>query len=141
MAARQQQQIENQQQVLVAKEQRLKYLKQQDQRQQHIVAEGDRLKKLRDRVESQEMKLKKLRALRGEVDKHRNTNGTLSKKRKQKNLNMFLKSLYALLSQELNKSSLVDRSKFLCWTNIRNYKYESFFVTLSYLRKQFLACL
>lgn len=114
MAARQQQQIENQQQVLVAKEQRLKYLKQQDQRQQHIVAEGDRLKKLRDRVESQEMKLKKLRALRGEVDKHRNTNGTLSKKRKQKNKNMFLKSLYALLSQELNKSSLVDRSKFLC---------------------------
>lgn len=78
MAARQQQQIENQQQVLVAKEQRLKYLKQQDQRQQHIVAEGDRLKKLRDRVESQEMKLKKLRALRGEVDKHRNTNGTLN---------------------------------------------------------------
>ena len=79
MAARQQQQIEHQQQVLVAKEQRLKYLKQQDQRQQHIIAEGDRLKKLRDRVESQEMKLKKLRALRGEVDKHRNTNGTLSK--------------------------------------------------------------
>lgn len=83
MAARQQQQIENQQQVLVAKEQRLKYLKQQDQRQQHIVAEGDRLKKLRDRVESQEMKLKKLRALRGEVDKHRNTNGTLSKNGKK----------------------------------------------------------
>ncbi|XP_061173781.1 apoptosis-stimulating of p53 protein 1-like isoform X2 [Saccostrea echinata] len=78
MAARQQQQIEHQQQVLVAKEQRLKYLKQQDQRQQHIIAEGDRLKKLRDRVESQEMKLKKLRALRGEVDKHRNTNGSLN---------------------------------------------------------------
>ncbi|XP_078314634.1 apoptosis-stimulating of p53 protein 2-like isoform X6 [Crassostrea virginica] len=78
MAARQQQQIEHQQQVLVAKEQRLKYLKQQDQRQQHIIAEGDRLKKLRDRVESQEMKLKKLRALRGEVDKHRNTNGMLN---------------------------------------------------------------
>lgn len=79
MAARQQQQIENQQQILVAKEQRLKYLKQQEQRQQHITAENERLKKLRDRVESQEMKLKKLRALRGEVEKHQNTNGNLSK--------------------------------------------------------------
>jgi flagellar motility protein MotE (MotC chaperone) len=79
MAARQQHQIENQQQVLVAKEQRLKYLKQQEQKQQQITAENERLKKLRDRIETQEMKLKKLRELRGEVEKQQSNNGNLSK--------------------------------------------------------------
>ncbi|KAK3094032.1 hypothetical protein FSP39_023198 [Pinctada imbricata] len=78
MAARQQQQIEHQQQVLVAKEQRLKYLKQQEQRQQQIAAENDRLRKLREKVETQEMKLKKLRALRGEVEKYQSSNGSLN---------------------------------------------------------------
>ena len=45
MAARQQQQIENQQQHLVAKEQRLKYLKQQEYQQHQMASEYDRLRR------------------------------------------------------------------------------------------------
>ena len=66
MARRQQQQIEAQQQLLVAKEQRLKYLRQQDYRHHQMAAEYERLRRLREKVESQELKLRKLRALRGQ---------------------------------------------------------------------------
>ncbi|XP_069938791.1 apoptosis-stimulating of p53 protein 1 isoform X4 [Cherax quadricarinatus] len=66
MASRQQQQIESQQQLLVAREQRLKYLKQQESRAAAVAAEGDRLRRLRERVEAQEAKLRRLRALRGQ---------------------------------------------------------------------------
>ena len=45
MAARQQQQIEVQQQQLVAKEQRLKYLKQQEYQQHQMASEYDRLRR------------------------------------------------------------------------------------------------
>jgi len=79
MAARQQQQIEQQQELLVAKEQRLKFLKQQEQRHLQIAGENDRLRRLRERVEVQEAKLKKLRALRGEATSQVNSNVTLGK--------------------------------------------------------------
>lgn len=95
MASRQQQQIEHQQQVLVAKEQRLKYLKQQEARHQHIAAENDRLKKLREKVENQEMKLKKLRALRGEAEKYKNTNGSINSELES------VKSLFSEKEKEL----------------------------------------
>uniref|UniRef100_A0A3Q3XDR6 SH3 domain-containing protein n=1 Tax=Mola mola TaxID=94237 RepID=A0A3Q3XDR6_MOLML len=78
MATRQQQQIEAQQQMLVAKEQRLRYLKQQERRQQQTVSEGEKLQRLKDRVESQEAKLKKIRAMRGQVDYSKVINGSLS---------------------------------------------------------------
>ncbi|XP_048341536.1 apoptosis-stimulating of p53 protein 1 isoform X4 [Sphaerodactylus townsendi] len=78
MAARQQQQIENQQQMLVAKEQRLRYLKQQERRQQQSVSETEKLQKLKERVETQETKLKKIRAMRGQVDYSKIMNGNLS---------------------------------------------------------------
>lgn len=67
MASRQQQQIETQQQLLVAREQRLKYLKQQESRAAAVAAEAERLRRLRERVEAQEAKLRRLRALRGQV--------------------------------------------------------------------------
>ncbi|XP_060077098.1 apoptosis-stimulating of p53 protein 2-like [Ylistrum balloti] len=95
MASRQQQQIEHQQQVLVAKEQRLKYLKQQEARHQHIAAENDRLKKLREKVENQEMKLKKLRALRGEAEKCKNNNGSINSELES------VKSLFSEKEKEL----------------------------------------
>ncbi|KAJ3606532.1 hypothetical protein NHX12_026053, partial [Muraenolepis orangiensis] len=57
MASRQQQQIEAQQQMLVAK--------------------GEKLQRLKDRVESQEAKLKKIRAMRGQVDYSKVINGNL----------------------------------------------------------------
>ncbi|XP_063804578.1 apoptosis-stimulating of p53 protein 1 isoform X2 [Pseudophryne corroboree] len=78
MASRQQQQIENQQQMLVAKEQRLRYLKQQERRQLQSVSESEKLQKLKERVETQENKLKKIRAMRGQVDYSKVINGNLS---------------------------------------------------------------
>uniref|UniRef100_A0A671MKM2 Apoptosis-stimulating of p53 protein 1-like n=1 Tax=Sinocyclocheilus anshuiensis TaxID=1608454 RepID=A0A671MKM2_9TELE len=78
MATRQQQQIEAQQQMLVAKEQRLRYLKQQERRQQQTVSETEKLQRLKERVESQEAKLKKIRAMRGQVDYSKVINGNLS---------------------------------------------------------------
>lgn len=65
-------------QMLVAKEQRVKFLKQQEQRHQQIAAENERLQRLRERVEAQEMKLQKLRALRGQVDQQKINNSSLS---------------------------------------------------------------
>uniref|UniRef100_A0A672M802 Apoptosis-stimulating of p53 protein 1-like n=1 Tax=Sinocyclocheilus grahami TaxID=75366 RepID=A0A672M802_SINGR len=78
MATRQQQQIEAQQQMLVAKEQRLRYLKQQERRQQQAVSETEKLQRLKERVESQEAKLKKIRSMRGQVDYSKVINGNLS---------------------------------------------------------------
>ncbi|KAE8600394.1 hypothetical protein XENTR_v10013232, partial [Xenopus tropicalis] len=77
MAARQQQQIETQQRMLATKEQRLKYLKQQEQRQQQQANEQEKLKRLRDIAENQEAKLKKVRALKGHVERKRISNGRL----------------------------------------------------------------
>ncbi|KAJ8938810.1 hypothetical protein NQ318_004085 [Aromia moschata] len=65
MACRQQAQIDSQHQLLAAKEQRLRYLKEQEARQQRVQAESERLRRLRDRVDAQELKLRKLRALQG----------------------------------------------------------------------------
>ncbi|MGH0148996.1 UNVERIFIED_CONTAM: hypothetical protein FKN15_051983 [Acipenser sinensis] len=78
MATRQQQQIEAQQQMLVAKEQRLRYLKQQERRQQQSISESEKLQKLKERVENQEAKLKKIRAMRGQVDYSKVMNSNLS---------------------------------------------------------------
>ncbi|XP_064783951.1 apoptosis-stimulating of p53 protein 1-like isoform X3 [Oncorhynchus masou masou] len=78
MATRQQQQIEAQQQMLVAKEQRLRYLKQQDNTQGQTASEAEKLQRLKERVESQEAKLKKIRAMRGQVDYSKLINGNLS---------------------------------------------------------------
>lgn len=79
MACRQQAQIDSQHQLLAAKEQRLRYLKEQEARQQRVQAESERLRRLRDRVDAQELKLRKLRALRGQVDHQKQNNVSLSK--------------------------------------------------------------
>ncbi|XP_046907020.1 protein phosphatase 1, regulatory subunit 13Ba isoform X2 [Hypomesus transpacificus] len=83
MATRQQQQIEAQQQMLVAKEQRLRYLQHQGGRQGQgpggqTQSEAEKLQRLKERVESQEAKLKKIRAMRGQVDYSKLINGNLS---------------------------------------------------------------
>ena len=44
-----------------------------------VAAEHDRVRQLREKVESQEMKLKKLRALRGQVNDYKGSNNNLSK--------------------------------------------------------------
>ncbi|XP_016076658.1 PREDICTED: apoptosis-stimulating of p53 protein 2 [Miniopterus natalensis] len=85
MASRQQQQIEAQQQMLATKEQRLKFLKQQDQRQQQQAAEQQKLKRLKEIAENQEAKLKKVRALKGHVEQKRLSNGKLVEEIEQMN--------------------------------------------------------
>ncbi|XP_077196524.1 apoptosis-stimulating of p53 protein 2 isoform X2 [Paroedura picta] len=85
MASRQQQQIESQQQMLANKEQRLKFLKQQDQRQQQQAAEQEKLKRLKEIAENQEAKLKKVRALKGHVEQKRLSNGKLVEEIEQMN--------------------------------------------------------
>ncbi|XP_027727404.1 apoptosis-stimulating of p53 protein 2-like isoform X1 [Vombatus ursinus] len=85
MASRQQQQIEAQQQMLATKEQRLKFLKQQDQRQQQQAAEQEKLKRLKEIAENQEAKLKKVRALKGHVEQKRLSNGKLVEEIEQMN--------------------------------------------------------
>ncbi|NXH14407.1 ASPP2 protein, partial [Bucco capensis] len=85
MASRQQQQIEAQQQMLANKEQRLKFLKRQDQRQQQQAAEQEKLKRLKEIAENQEAKLKKVRALKGHVEQKRLSNGKLVEEIEQMN--------------------------------------------------------
>ncbi|EAA12019.5 AGAP012439-PA [Anopheles gambiae str. PEST] len=77
MAMRQQHQIDTQHQMLAAKEQRLRFLKSQETRNAVSVAEAERLRRLRERVEAQESKLRRLRALRGQVDLQKTYNVTL----------------------------------------------------------------
>ncbi|KAM6916774.1 apoptosis-stimulating of p53 protein 2a [Xenentodon cancila] len=88
MATRQQQQIETQQQLLASKEQRLRYLKQQEQRQQQQISEQEKLQRLRENVENQEARLKKVRALKGQVEQKRLSNGKLVEEIEQMN-NLF----------------------------------------------------
>ncbi|KAG9336635.1 hypothetical protein JZ751_002982 [Albula glossodonta] len=59
-------------------EQRLRYLKQQERRQQQVVSESEKLQRLKERVDNQEAKLKKIRAMRGQVDYSKVINGNLS---------------------------------------------------------------
>uniref|UniRef100_A0A665TWE1 SH3 domain-containing protein n=1 Tax=Echeneis naucrates TaxID=173247 RepID=A0A665TWE1_ECHNA len=88
MAARQQQQIEAQQQLLASKEQRLRYLKQQEQRQQQQASEQEKLQRLRENIENQETRLRKVRALKGQVEQKRLSNGKLVEEIEQMN-NLF----------------------------------------------------
>lgn len=64
---------------MAAKEQRLRFLKSQEARGVAAAAEGERLRRLRERVEAQESKLRRLRALRGQVDLQKTYNVSLSK--------------------------------------------------------------
>lgn len=53
------------------------FLKQQERRQQQSISENEKLQKLKERVEAQENKLKKIRAMRGQVDYSKIMNGNL----------------------------------------------------------------
>uniref|UniRef100_A0A673GIG8 Tumor protein p53 binding protein, 2b n=1 Tax=Sinocyclocheilus rhinocerous TaxID=307959 RepID=A0A673GIG8_9TELE len=86
MASRQQQQINAQQQLLATKEQRLRFLKLQDQRQQQQqVSEQEKLRLLRENAENQEAKLHRVRALKGQVEQKRINNSKLVEEIEQMN--------------------------------------------------------
>uniref|UniRef100_A0A669DA05 Ubiquitin specific peptidase 34 n=1 Tax=Oreochromis niloticus TaxID=8128 RepID=A0A669DA05_ORENI len=75
LATRQQQQISAQQQLLASKEQQLRFLKLQDHRQQQQeVSEQERLWQLRENAHNQEAKLRRVRALKGQVEQKRLSN-------------------------------------------------------------------
>lgn len=97
MASRQQQQLEAQHQLLVAREQRLKYLKQQELHHQQMVAENERLRTLREKVEAQELKLKKIRAIRGQA---------VDQKSHNSNLGAELETMKALFNEKEKELSL-----------------------------------
>ncbi|CAF0858886.1 unnamed protein product [Rotaria sordida] len=78
MAARQQQQIEHNQQLLLAREQRLKYLKQQEVKQQQTSHDSLRLKRLKEHIEQQELKHLRLKTLQNQINQQRNSNSTLA---------------------------------------------------------------
>ncbi|KAF5891204.1 apoptosis-stimulating of p53 protein 2-like isoform X3, partial [Clarias magur] len=81
MASRQQQQISAQQQVLASKEQRLRFLKMQEQQQR----EQEKLRLLRENAENQEAKLRRVRALKGQVEQKRLSNSKLVEEIEQMN--------------------------------------------------------
>ncbi|KAG8180504.1 hypothetical protein JTE90_007459 [Oedothorax gibbosus] len=100
MAARQQHQIEAQQQLLVAKEQRLKFLKQQEARHHNLTdhqLDTACLQNLREKIETQELKLRQLRALRGQVEQQKTNN---------ENLGTELDSIRALFSEKEKELNL-----------------------------------
>lgn len=74
-----QQQQQQHHQLLAAKEQRMRYLQVLGMREAAELAEGERLRRLRERVDEQESKLRRLRAMRGQVDLQKTYNVTLSK--------------------------------------------------------------
>uniref|UniRef100_A0A3Q4HZ35 Tumor protein p53 binding protein, 2a n=1 Tax=Neolamprologus brichardi TaxID=32507 RepID=A0A3Q4HZ35_NEOBR len=69
-------------------EMRLRYLKQQEQRQQQQASEQEKLQRLRENIENQEARLKKVRALKGQVEQKRLSNGKLVEEIEQMN-NLF----------------------------------------------------
>uniref|UniRef100_A0A4W5P4R3 Tumor protein p53 binding protein, 2b n=1 Tax=Hucho hucho TaxID=62062 RepID=A0A4W5P4R3_9TELE len=84
LASRQQQQINSQQELLASKEQRLRYLRLQEQRQQQA-SEQERLRQLRENAENQETKLRRVRALKGQVEQKRQSNSKLVEEIEQMN--------------------------------------------------------
>ena len=50
----------------------------QEAKQRQLASEQARLQRMKERVEAQELKLKKLRALRGQVETYKASNGNLS---------------------------------------------------------------
>ncbi|CAF90261.1 unnamed protein product, partial [Tetraodon nigroviridis] len=73
MASRQQQQIEAQQQMLIAKVTRTRVM------DGSSASGSEKLQRLKERVETQEARLKKIRAMRGQVDYSKLINGNLCK--------------------------------------------------------------
>ncbi|XP_076463884.1 uncharacterized protein LOC143296025 isoform X1 [Babylonia areolata] len=78
VAARQRQAVDSHHQALQAREARLRLLQQQEARHRQLATEAaPRLQRTRDKVEAQELKLRRLRALKGQVEQCRSASGAL----------------------------------------------------------------
>uniref|UniRef100_A0A672FFN0 Tumor protein p53 binding protein, 2b n=1 Tax=Salarias fasciatus TaxID=181472 RepID=A0A672FFN0_SALFA len=80
LAARQQQQINVQQQLLASREQQLRSLKLQEQQD---VGEQQRLQQLRENAQNQEAKLQRVQALRSQAEQKRLSNGRMVEEMEQ----------------------------------------------------------
>ncbi|XP_023668580.1 apoptosis-stimulating of p53 protein 1-like isoform X2 [Paramormyrops kingsleyae] len=95
-------------------EQRLRYLKQQERKQQSqssqpaAQTESEKLQRLKERVDSQEAKLRKIRAMRGQVDCSKSLNGSLSAEMEHIN-GMFLEKQQELQSAVLKVEQLTQQ--------------------------------
>ena len=76
-------------------EQRLRYLKQQDQRQQWQASEQETLRRLQENAEGQEVRLRKVRALKGQVEQKRLGNGKLGERQAVQILLLFSINTFA----------------------------------------------
>lgn len=92
-------------------EQRLRYLKQQEQRQQQQASEQEKLQRLRENIDSQETRLKKVRALKGQVEQKRLSNGKLGKP--INGLLCFLHRMLEKLSQGLFQNLMISSPSLL----------------------------
>lgn len=118
-------------------EQRLKFLKQQDQRQQQQAAEQEKLKRLKEIAETQEAKLKKVRALKGHVEQKRLSNGKLGEE-------TALGDRCITLMFKCSVLMVLLRMKcHLCWKTCRMKLLGDFFASthLQLLKLQFYASL
>jgi len=80
LASRQQQQIESTHRILMNKEQRLNYLSSvQDSQQGPIIDFDHNLSHFKEKIAMQEAKLRKLRLLKGQIQKQRCTNSNICK--------------------------------------------------------------
>ncbi|CAD5122894.1 DgyrCDS11295 [Dimorphilus gyrociliatus] len=95
MADRQEQQIQTQQQMLVAKEQRLKYLRQQEYLQRKHQNEDTERRKQLERIEIQEQKLSRIQGLKGEHLQRIATNDKLREELER------MKSIFSAKEKEL----------------------------------------
>ncbi|KAK2712798.1 hypothetical protein QYM36_011479 [Artemia franciscana] len=78
LTLKQQQLILNKEQILASREQRLKFVQEHErQRQMTLASEEDNVKLLKEKVDAQEAKLRKLRALRGHIEQQKTSHVSL----------------------------------------------------------------
>ncbi|XP_008314693.1 apoptosis-stimulating of p53 protein 2-like isoform X2 [Cynoglossus semilaevis] len=114
LVERQHQQIDSKEQLLASREQQLWSLKLQDLHHQQGVSDEDRLQQLRENALNQESKLRRVRALRGQVEQKRLSNSKLVEEMEQLNTLFLQKQQELLLAvarvDELNHQLEVLRS-------------------------------
>lgn len=149
MALRQKQQIDKQQQLLAAREQRLRFLKSQEANEFAVAAESERLRRLRERVEAQESKLRRLRALRGQVDLQKTYNVSLGNdldsiralfSEKEKELTLAVAKVEALTRQleELRRDRRANLNFFSSFPNHYGLSNSSAIIELDNLRSELM---
>lgn len=82
-------------------------MKQQEQRQQQQASEHEKLQRLRENIENQETRLKKVRALKGQVEQKRVSNGKLGELIHSMNsfMSVMLRKIWFYLRRNISETS------------------------------------